>query len=345
MGFKSKKNKSKKVYKKNKSKKRLIKRIRTTKCKTLKGGFNKNEIINLALYLKNLRFEQNKTNFSKNKKRNAIGSQKGNLLPENLLEEDIDIIGPDYDPVQDYMVSPDDISLLQRIIYWKNQNPGQIPPWQEYIGKLCEVPQDFFVEDANLADNLYNVKQYACNPNFHLVPDNTNIQLLNFGTLGPANAEGKVLIVPGKYKFVILSNNEIRYIFDTGNGNPHYYFPAVMLYFYNIGWISFETLKDSLGNEIPHSFLFDARRENILGAGDFTVNVDNYITNLTGYSGHTKPLPSNVIYSASIFINMGYLLIYKKSSEPIRPQTENTERGDYNDRLLGTYLKIEYTRP
>jgi hypothetical protein len=339
MGFKSRKNKSKKVYKKNKgykSKKRLIKITR--KRKTLKGGTK--EIINLALYLKNLRFEQNKTNFKQNKKRNAIGIKRDNALPINVLEQDIDIIGPDYDPVQDYMVSPDDISLLQRIIYWKNQNPGQIPPWQEYIGKLCEVPQDFFVEDANLPDNLYNVKQYACNPNF---PTNTNIIPIRFDILGPANGEGKALIVPGKYKFVILSNNEVRYIPDTGNGNPHYYFPAVMLYFYNIGWISFDTLKDSLGNEIPHSFLFDARSENILGAGDFTVN-DNYITNLTGYSGHTKPLPSNVIYSASIFINMGYPLI-KKSSEPIRLQTENTERGDFDNRLIGTYLKIEYTRP
>jgi hypothetical protein len=55
-------------------------------------------------------------------------------------------------------------------------------------------------------------------------------------------------------------------------------------------------------------------------------------------------LPSNVIYSASIFINMGYPLI-KKSSEPIRLQTENTERGDFDNRLIGSYLKIEYTRP
>lgn len=349
MGFKSRKNKSKSRKLTKRIRRRLTKRIR--KRRTLKGGMFQ-EARRLVLPLQNLRFEHNKNKFKKKyKKRDRDGSLE-NLLPINISEHDIDIIGPDYNPVEDYMVPPDGIRLLQRIIDWKTANPGQIPPWQEYVGKLCEVPEDFFIEYvSNLPRNLETVKKEYCNVVFPQAPDNSNITPIEFKILGYANEEGKTvdsnneLIVPGKYKFIILSNNEVRYIPDTGNYNPHYYFPAVMLYFFNVGWISFRNLKDSLDNEIPHSVLFDARREDILGGGDFIVNADEYVTNLSGYSGHTKPLPSNVIYSAHIFISMGYPLIYKKINEPIQLQTESTDRDDDgNNRLFGTYYKIEYER-
>jgi hypothetical protein len=80
-----------------------------------------------------------------------------------------------------------------------------------------------------------------------------------------------------------------------------------------------------------------------MGAGDFTVDANRYIVELTGYSGHTKPLPSNIEFSASEFNKLGYPLVYART-ETVQLQTYNTERSDINGRLIGTYLNVKYRR-
>lgn len=130
-------------------------------------------------------------------------------------------------------------------------NRGVTPLWSEYIGKLCEVPPGFFANNERRpARNLYDVKNNPANfnQNFPMDPTNANIVEIPIDILGPAqngvamNYDGTP-IPRGKYKFVLMENDEIRYIPDTGNINPYYYFPSIMLYFYNIGVITFEELK------------------------------------------------------------------------------------------------------
>jgi hypothetical protein len=81
-----------------------------------------------------------------------------------------------------------------------------------------------------------------------------------------------------------------------------------------------------------------------MGAGDFTVDENGYIVELTGYSGHTKPLPSNVALSAYRFNNLNYPLQLVRT-ETVRLQTGNTNRNDLNNRLIGSYLNNIYARP
>ena len=118
---------------------------------------------------------------------------------------------------------------------------------------------------------------------------------------------------------------------------------AIVYYFYNNETIGLPELIQSLGNEIPHSFLFNPREEKIMGAGDFTVNDSNHIVELTGYSGHTKPNPSNVHYSALKFDKLGYMLKLVPI-ETITLQTNNTDRLDSTNRLLGTYVGVIFKR-
>jgi len=99
-----------------------------------------------------------------------------------------------------------------------------------------------------------------------------------------------------------------------------------------------------LGNELPHSILFDARTEELFGAGDYIVNENGYNVELTGYSGHTKPLPSNIVYSAVKFNDLGYPLSMDQIEQSI-PQTFSIERSDRNTRLLGSYVSLKYRRP
>jgi hypothetical protein len=142
----------------------------------------------------------------------------------------------------------------------------------------------------------------------------------------------------------MTKNNKIRFTKDTGNRDPHYYLPAIMLYFYNNGVISFDELKYYLSNEIPHSFLFNPKKEGIMGAGDFIVNEDGYVVKVTGYSGHTKPRTSNIFKAVSMFNEMGYNL-QMEPIEEIVLQTDNTERHDMTERLIGNYLKLTFIRP
>ena len=201
--------------------------------------------------------------------------------------------------------------------------------------------------------HLYNVKNNPANfnPNFIQDPTNANIEMINFNILEETNEEGQALdnegnvIGRGKYKFVLMGNNDVRFIKDAGNNHPYYYLPAIMLYFYNIGIVNFEELKWSLGNEIPHTFLFNPRRERILSAGDFIVDENGYIIKMTGYSGHTKPRTSNVYLAAEIFNNMGYMLVPKKPNNEVSFQTGNTDRDDRNNRLIGTFLNVVFIRP
>jgi hypothetical protein len=343
------KRKSKKVYKKarnrnkfsRRGKKMVTKRVSNRKRMrmrvTRKGGGPKrkygfsHELVELATNLDNLMFKFNQINF--------------NSHPvSGLLERDVNIIGSDYNPVID--------NALTAVLTWRrDSNPTAIPPWQDYVGKLCEIPPDFFAADPIHMGNLYNVKNNPnnFNQNFPRDPTNNNIVPIEPNILGHANAQGKAvdtsgdLISKGKYKFVLLENDEIRFVSDTGGHNPYYYFPAVMLYFYNNGTIELSELIQSLGNEIPHSFLFDPRTEKIMGAGDFTVNESNQIVELTGYSGHTKPKPSNVHYSAFKFDKLGYILKLVPI-ETITLQTNNTDRSDTNDRLLGTNVIVIFKR-
>jgi len=346
------KSKSKKFYKRNKrkrntKKKYLNRRNITRKQRVMRGGLTQQErkLIKLTSRLTNQMFEYNKRTFKK--KRNA-----DNIIKEGIIEEDIDIIGPDYDPVENYN-KYEGKTLLERVVDWHSEHPDENPPWQLYVGKLCEVPEGFFSNNERpQQENLQIVKQTPANfnPYFPRDPTNVNIVEIPFNTLEHANEQGKAvdhkdaLIPQGTYKYALLNNDEIRFFLDTGDHNPYYYLPAVMLYFYNIDWISFNELKNCLGNELPHSFLFNAREKEILGAGDFTVDANGYIVELTGYSGHTKPLPSNVIYSAVKFSELGYPLSMEPM-ETIRPQTYNTDRSDSNDRLLGSYLSLKYHRP
>jgi hypothetical protein len=314
----------------------------------MRGGVrNRNQIqlSGLARNLQNAMFEFNKKNFINNKRHYVIEADPPIPVSEFITEKDIDIVGPDFDPIRG--------TALQYVLKWHRDNPeNDLPPWQNFIGKLCEVPVGFFINDVKPQENLYNVKQNSnyFNPNFLRDPTNKNITKIKFNMLDYANDENQavdtefVLIPRGKYKFALLENNEIRYVADTGTHNPHYHFPSVILYFYNQGIITFEELKGYLGNEIPHSFLFNPRRESIISAGDFTVDATGYIVELTGYSGHTKPLPSNVAYSADKFKKLGYLLEFVRT-ETIRLQTFSTERSDRNDRLIGTYYNMKYRRP
>jgi hypothetical protein len=369
MSFKSKR-KSKKVYKrtsktrtsktrtsKTRTSKTRTSKTRTSKTRTsktrkrvkrrmMKGGVKRErELGTLVSGLKNQMFEFNKKNFIKNKRHYVIETVPTIPVSEFITEKDIDIVGPDFDPVRG--------TALQYVLKWHHDNPdNDLPPWQNYVGKLCEVPSEFFTDNVKPRGNLYDVKQNPANFNqvFLRDPTNKNITKIIFNMLDYANDENQavdaefILIPRGKYKFALLENNEIRYVADTDTDHPYYYLPAVILYFYNQGIISFDELKSYLGNELPHSILFNPRRETIMGAGDFTVDAYGYIVELTGYSGHTKPLPSNVIFAASKFIELGYPLEFVRA-ESVRLQTQRTDRSDINNRLFGTYLNVKYHRP
>jgi len=359
MTFKS-KSKSKKVYKKarnrnrnkfsRRGRKRVTKRVsnrrRMRRRVTRKGGAPKRaiqnflyELTNLATNLDNLMFKFNQINF------NALYLKLDGKNVPGLLERDINIIGSDNNPVTG--------AALNAVLTWRRANPDlkDIPPWQSYVGKLCKVPPSFFAPDYIPMGNLYNVKNNIANFNgdFPRDPSNVNIELIQPNILKHANAQGQAVdsknmpIPEGKYKFVLLENDEIRFVPDTGSYNPFYYFPSIMLYFYNNGTIELSELIQSLGNEIPHSFLFDPRSEKIMGAGDFTVNHSNHIVELTGYSGHTKPKPSNVHYAALKFNKLGYILELVPI-ETITLQTNNTDRLDSNNRLPGTYVGVIFKR-
>ena len=352
MSFKSKrKSKSKKVYikktRRKYSKKRVKNRV-TRKQKVMRGGDrNQIQLLGLARNLQNAMFEINKKNFLKRKQYLNLDSNPTIKVSEFITEKNIDIVGSDFDPIRG--------EALQYVLKWHYDNlDNDNPPWQKFIGKLCEVPPNFFTNgkpDANVG--LHAVKQNPdnFNPDFPRDLTNVNIVEIPFNILDYANDKNQavdtefVLIPRGKYKFALMTKNKnIRYVADTGTHNPYYHFPSIILYFYNQGIITFEELKGYLGNEIPHSFLFNPRRETIMGAGDFTVDATGYIVELTGYSGHTKPLPSNVAYSADKFKKLGYPLEFVET-KPIRLQTGNTNRNDNNDRLIGTYYNMKYSRP
>jgi hypothetical protein len=360
MSFKSKR-KSKKVYNRSKTKskrrknkysnkKRVNKRV-TRKRRVMRGGLTpqERELIKLASKLTNQMFDFNKNNFYENKIGDVKNKRKiTGIYPYNITEEDIDIVGPDYDPVRSHPTN-----LLQLVVDWHTQNPPNTnPPWQNFVGKLCKVPEGFFTNNEERPQgNLQDVKQNLnnFNPNFPRDPTNANIVEIPFNILGPARQDKAVdinntIIPPGTYKYAVLSNDDIRYVADTGTLNPYYHFPSVILYFYNQEIISFDELKSYLGNELPHSILFNARTEEILGAGDYTINANGNNENLTGYSGHTKPHPSNVIYSAVKFNELRYPLSMEPIEE-IRLQTQRTDRSDINGRLLGSYLSLKYRRP
>jgi hypothetical protein len=356
MGYKSKRKrtKSRNVYtRRNRCKVTRRKKGRFTR--KMKGGgkgkgkgdseeiYEKNrQLIGLASNLKNAMFEYNKKNFNKGYLQITIFPKIN--VSEFITEKDIDIVGPDFDPIRD--------DALQYVLKWHNDSPDiDITPWNKFVGKLCEVPPGFFAN--NPAGNLQNVKNNPANfnQNFPRDPTNANIVEIQTYILGLAQ-NGRAMnsaaqpIIPGKYKFVLMADkdNTIRYIPDTGNRAPYYYFPSIMLYFYNIGVITFGELKQSLGNELPHSLLFNPRIEAIMGAGDFTVDQNGSIVELTGYSGHTKPLPSNVALSAYRFKDLEYLLELVRTNE-VRLQTGNTDRNDLNNRLIGSYLNNIYRLP
>jgi len=326
-----------------------VKKNRQLKNAMLERGKKNRQLIGLAYNLKNAMFEYNKNNF--NPRYLQITESPEINVSEFITEEDIDIVGPDFDPIRG--------DALQYVLkeHFANRNKRKAtiaPPWNDFVGKLCEVPRDFFANNERRpARNLYDVKNNSANfnQNFPRDPTNANIVKIPIDILGPAAQNGRAMnsaaqpIIPGKYKFVLMANREIRYIPDTGNINPYYYFPSIMLYFYNERVITFGELKGYLGNEIPHSFLFNPRIiEEIMGAGDFTVDENGYIVELTGYSGHTKPLPSNVALSAYRFNNLNYPLQLVRT-ETVRLQTGNTNRNDLNNRLIGRYLNNIYARP
>jgi len=341
-----KKNKSRKNNKRNKTMKgrgklprspRPLLRVNTNKLPQIISG--------LALDLKNWMYENNKTNFNRNKKYFRINEEPDFNISELIKERDINIIGPDFDPATG--------EIEQYILTWIKDNPDIDAPWSKYIGKICKIPPGFFKDDVVPQGHLYNVKNNPANfdPNFIQDPTNSNIKMIKFNILEETNEEGQALddkgnvIGSGKYKFVLMGNNNVRFIKDAGNRDPYYYLPAIMLYFYNIGIVNFEELKWSLGNEIPHTFLFNPRIERIISAGDFTIDENGYIIEMTGYSGHTKPRTSNVYLAAEIFNNMGYRLQLKKPNTEVSLQTGNTERHDSNNRLLGTFLNVVFIRP
>lgn len=338
--------KSRKIIKKNKSRKNN-KRNKTMKgCGKQPNPHKLPQIISgLALDLKNWMYENNKTNFYRNKKFLHINEEPDFNISELIKERDINIIGPDFAPAIG--------NIEQYIFRWIKDNPYiDSPPWSIYTGKICKIPLGFFNDNMVPLGHLYNVKTNPANfnPNFPQDPTNANIEIIKFNILKETNEEGQALddkgniIDPEKYKFVLMGNNNVRFIKDAGNNDPYYYLPAIMLYFYNIDIVDFEELKWSLGNEIPHTFLFNPRRERILSAGDFIVDENGYIIKMTGYSGHTKPRTSNVYLAAKIFNNMGYMLVPKKNTE-VSLQTGNTERHDSNNRLLGTFLNVVFIRP
>jgi hypothetical protein len=343
---KSKKNKRNKCKVTRKKRIRFTKKVRGGGKSILEEIYEKNrQLIGLASNLKNAMFEYNKNTFNKTKRYLKIDGKPEINVSEFIREKDIDIVGPDFDPIRG--------KVLQYVLNWHNNNLlTDLTDWSKYIGKLCEVPPGFFMnnpENNQLpGGNLYNVKENNANFNQNF-PTNTNIVEIPTYILGLAqngvamNSKGEP-ISPGKYKFVLMANGKIRYIPDTGNRAPYYYFPSIMLYFYNIGVITLEELKQSLGNELPHSLLFNQRIEVIMGAGDFTVDQNGYIVELTGYSGHTKPLPSNVALSASKFTKLGYPLQQVKV-KTVRLQTGNTDRTNNSERLIGTYLNVIYARP
>jgi len=349
MAYKSrkivKKKRSRKNNKRNKTMKGRGKQPRTTR-PLLRVNTNKlpQGITGLALDLKNWMYENNKTNFNRNKKYFRINEEPDFNISELIKERDINIIGPDFAPATG--------EIEQYILTWIKDNPDIDAPWSKYIGKICKIPPGFFKDDAVPKGHLYNVKNNPANfdPNFIQDPTNANIEMIKFNILEETNEEGQALddkgnvIGPGKYKFVLMGNNNVRFIKDAGNRDPYYYLPATMLYFYNIGIVNFEELKWSLSNEIPHTFLFNPRIERIISAGDFTVDENRYIIEMTGYSGHTKPRTSNVYLAAKIFNNMGYMLVPKKNTE-VSLQTGNTERHDSNNRLFGTFLNVVFIRP
>ena len=293
------------------------------------------EITDLALPRGNLMYEHNKRQFNPD-------HYKG------LSEYDINMVGPDFDPI----IIPKEVDY---VFTWRNTpaNRGVTPLWSEYIGKLCEVPRGFFANNERRpARNLYDVKNNPANFNQNFPRDPTNDNIVEIPTyiLGRAqngvamNSENEP-IPQGKYKFVLMKNNEIRYIPDTDTQNPYYYFPSIMLYFYNKEVITLEELKQSLGNELPHSLLFDAKLKKIMSGGDFTINEYGYLVKASGYSGHIKPNPSNVYLAMQRFINMGYPLDLTKNNSYESRQTGNTERANNSERLFGTYLRIEFDRP
>lgn len=354
LSFKGKR-KSKKVYIKKMSRKTSKRRNKysnkkrvTRKQRVMRGGDrNQRQLLGLARDLQNFMFEINKNNFYKRSRYLNFDSNPTIKVSEFISEKDIDIVGSDFDPIRG--------TALQDVLQWHYDYPdNDNPPWQKFIGKLCEVPPNFFANNVKPQGHLQNVKQTSANfnPNFPRDPTNANIVEISFNILDYANHEDKAVnnngieIPTGKYKFALMTKNEnIRYVDDTGTDNPYYHFPSIILYFYNKGIITFEELKEYLGNEIPHSFLFNPRkRETIMGAGDFTVDANGYIVELTGYSGHTKPLPSNVVYSANKFKKLGYPLEFVRT-ETIKLQTGNTNRNDNNDRLIGTYYNMIYRRP
>ena len=341
-----KKKRTRKNNKRNKTMKGRGKQPRTPR-PLLKVNTNKlpQGISGLALDLKNWMYENNKTNFNRNKKYFRINEEPDFDISELIRERDINIIGPDFAPAIG--------NIEQYIFRWIKDNPYiDSPPWSKYIGKICKIPLGFFEDDVVPQGHLYNVKNNPANfnPDFIQDPTNANIEMINFNILEEPNEEGQALdnegniIDPGKYKFVLMGNNDVRFIKDAGNNDPYYYLPAIMLYFYNIGIVDFEELKWSLGNEIPHTFLFNPRRERILSAGNFIVE-NGYIIKMTGYSGHTKPRTSNVYLAAEIFNNMGYMLVPKKTNTEVSLQTGNTERDDSNNRLLGTFFNVVFIRP
>jgi len=210
----------------------------------MRGGLTpgERELIKLASRLTNQMFDYNKKTFYENQNSDFKKRRISSIYPSNIKEEDIDIIGPDYDPVINYSTN-----LLNSVMDWHTRNPSIAPPWQSFVGKLCKVPNGFFANNKIPRGNLYNVKQSPenFNQNFPRDPTNANIDEISFDILGPANPEGKVVdinnarISSGTYKYAVLSN-EIRYVPDTGSVIPYYYLPSVMLYFYNKDWISFD---------------------------------------------------------------------------------------------------------
>ena len=333
--------KSRKIVKKKRSRK---------KNKTIKGGGKQpkphnlpQSISGLSIDLKNWMHENNKTNFYRNKKYFRINSEPDFNISEVITERDINIIGPDFAPATG--------NIEEYILKWIKNHPHEEAPWSIYIGKICRIPPGFFNHELVPQGHLYNVKQVAANfnPNFS---QGLEIEMIKFNILKESNEEEKALdnggnIIPsGKYKFVLMGNNKVRFIKDSGNRDPYYYLPAIMLYFYNLGIIDFDELKWSLGNEIPHTFLFNPIKEQIRAAGDFTVDENGYIIKMTGYSGHTRPRPSNVYLAAEIFNNMGYPLTIKSdTNKEVSLQTGNAERDDINNRLIGTFYNVKFIRP
>ena len=191
---------------------------------TRKGGGPKRakpnfsyELTNLAINLDNLMFKFNQINFN-----SEYLKLDGENVP-GLLERDVNIIGSDNNPVQD--------AALNAVLMWRRENPdlNAIPPWQDYVGKLCKIPPGFFATDTIPTGYLNNVKNNPTNFNRNFPKDltNRNIQPIKYNILARANAQGKAVdlegnpIPKGKYKFVLMENDEIRFFPDTDGHNPY----------------------------------------------------------------------------------------------------------------------------